>query len=117
MILHGYWRSSAAYRARIALNLKGLSYEQRGHDLRTGGQKDPAYLALNPQGMVPALEVDGVVLTQSPAILEWLEEAHPQPPLLPRGLADRAHVRARSEERRVGKECALLCRSRWSPYH
>ncbi|RZJ02788.1 MAG: maleylacetoacetate isomerase [Brevundimonas sp.] len=94
MILHGYWRSGAAYRTRIALNLKGLAYEQRGHDLRTGGQKDPAYVALNPQGMVPALEVDGAVLTQSPAILEWLEEAHPEPPLLPRALADRAHVRA-----------------------
>ena len=94
MILHGYWRSSAAYRARIALNLKGLAYEQQGHDLRTGGHKDAAYLALNPQGMVPALEVDGVVLTQSPAILEWLEEAHPKPPLLPTDLAERAHVRA-----------------------
>jgi maleylpyruvate isomerase len=94
MILHGYWRSGAAYRTRIALNLKGLSYEQRGHDLRTGGQKDPAYLALNPQGMVPALEVEGAVLTQSLAILEWLEEAHPAPPLLPTDPVDRAHVRA-----------------------
>jgi len=94
MILHGYWRSGAAYRTRIALELKGLSYEQQGHDLRTGAQKDPAYVALNPQGMVPALEVDGAVLTQSPAILEWLEEAHPAPALLPSNAVDRAHVRA-----------------------
>lgn len=94
MILHGYWRSGAAYRVRIALALKGLAYEQAGHDLRTGAQKDPAYVALNPQGMVPALEVDGVILTQSPAILEWLEETHPTPPLLPADAVSRAHVRA-----------------------
>ncbi len=94
MILHGYWRSGAAYRTRIALALKGLSYEQQGHDLRTGAQKDPAYVALNPQGMVPALEVDGAVLTQSPAILEWLEETHPTPALLPSDALGRAHVRA-----------------------
>jgi maleylpyruvate isomerase len=94
MILHGYWRSGAAYRVRIALNLKGLTYDQQGHDLRTGAQKDAAYVALNPQGMVPALQVDGAVLTQSPAILEWLEEAHPEPPLLPFSSVDRAHVRA-----------------------
>ncbi|HVL41458.1 MAG TPA: maleylacetoacetate isomerase [Brevundimonas sp.] len=94
MILHGYWRSGAAYRTRIALNLKGLSYDQQGVDLRTGAQRSDAFVALNPQGMVPALEVDGAVLTQSPAILEWLEEAHPAPPLLPAGAVDRAHVRA-----------------------
>ena len=94
MILHGYWRSGAAYRTRIALELKGLSCEQQGHDLRTGAQKDPAYVALNPQGMVPALKVDGAVLTQSPAILEWLEETHPAPALLPSDAVGRAHVRA-----------------------
>jgi maleylpyruvate isomerase len=94
MILHGYWRSGAAYRTRIALELKGLSYRQRAVDLRQGDQKSDSYLALNPQGLVPALEVDGAVLTQSPAILEWLEEAHPAPPLLPADLIDRAHVRA-----------------------
>lgn len=98
MILHGYWRSGAAYRTRIALALKGLSYEQQGHDLRTGAQKDPAYVALNPQGMVPALEVTsdsgGAVLTQSPAILEWLEETYPAPALLPSDAIGRAHVRA-----------------------
>jgi maleylpyruvate isomerase len=94
MILHGYWRSGAAYRTRIALNLKGLDYHRHGVDLRTGAQKSAAFLALNPQGLVPALEIDGTVLTQSPAILEWLEEAHPAPPLLPVDAIDRAHVRA-----------------------
>jgi maleylpyruvate isomerase len=94
MILHGYFRSGAAYRTRIALNLKGVTYEQRGVDLRTGAQRSEAYLALNPQGMVPALETDQGVLTQSPAILEWLEETHPQPPFLPQSADDRAQVRA-----------------------
>ncbi|MEY4556438.1 MAG: hypothetical protein RL093_1557 [Pseudomonadota bacterium] len=94
MILHGYWRSGAAYRTRIALALKGLAYDQQGVDLRTGAQRSEAFVALNPQGMVPALEVDGAVLTQSPAILEWLEETHPAPALLPGDAVDRAHVRA-----------------------
>ena len=94
MILHGYWRSGAAYRVRIALALKGLAYETQGHDLRTGAQKAADYVALNPQGMVPALQIDGAVLTQSPAILEWLEETNPQPPLLPDDALSRARVRA-----------------------
>ncbi|SJM70804.1 Maleylacetoacetate isomerase @ Glutathione S-transferase, zeta [Brevundimonas diminuta 3F5N] len=95
MILHGYWRSGTSYRTRIALNLKGLEYQQAALDLRTGAQKSDAYLRLNPQGLVPALETDdGLVLTQSPAILEWLEETHPEPPLLPRDAAGRAQVRA-----------------------
>jgi maleylpyruvate isomerase len=94
MILHGYWRSGAAYRVRIALALKGLAYETQGHDLRTGAQKAADFVALNPQGMVPALQIDGAVLTQSPAILEWLEETHPQPPLLPSEPLSRARVRA-----------------------
>ena len=94
MILHGYWRSGAAWRTRIGLNLKGLTYDQQGIDLRTGAQAAEAFVALNPQGLVPALEVDGVVLTQSPAILEWLEEAYPVPPLLPVDPLDRARVRA-----------------------
>ncbi len=94
MILHGYWRSGTSYRTRIALNLKGLAYDQAGVDLRTGAQKSEAYLSMNPQGLVPALETDGAVLTQSPAILEWLEEAHPEPPLLPKGAEARAQVRA-----------------------
>ena len=96
MILHGYWRSGASYRVRIALNLKALTYEQAAHDLRQGRQQTPDYLALNPQGMVPALDVDGQVLIQSPAILEWLEETYPEPPLLPRDAGDRATVRAMS---------------------
>lgn len=94
LVLHGYWRSGTSYRTRIALNLKGLSYRQVGHDLRTGKQKDAAYLALNPQGLVPSLESPDGVLTQSPAILEYLEERYPDPPLLPKGMADRATVRA-----------------------
>ena len=94
MILHGYWRSGAAYRVRIALALKGLGYESQGHDLRTGAQKAADYLTLNPQGMVPALQVDGAVLTQSSAILEWLEETHPTPALLPSDPLGRARVRA-----------------------
>ncbi|MBX3477536.1 MAG: maleylacetoacetate isomerase [Brevundimonas sp.] len=94
MILHGYWRSGTSYRTRIALNLKGLAYEQRGIDLRQGDQRSAAYLRLNPQGLVPALEVDGAVLIQSPAILEWLEETHPTPPLLPADPMARAQVRA-----------------------
>lgn len=94
MILHGYWRSGAAYRVRIALALKGLACEQVNHDLRTGGQADPAYAALNPQRLVPALETDGLVLTQSVAILEWLDERFPEPPLLPADADGRAIVRS-----------------------
>lgn len=94
MILHGYWRSGTSYRTRIALNLKGLDYEQAGVDLRLGAQKTETFLTLNPQGLVPALETDGAVLTQSPAILEWLEEAYPDPPLLPTDAVARARVRA-----------------------
>ena len=90
----GYWRSGTSYRTRIALNLKGLAYEQVTLDLRRGEQRDPAYLALQPQGLVPALESDDGVLVQSPAILEWLEERHPDPALLPSNPAGRAVVRA-----------------------
>jgi len=95
--LHGYWRSTAAYRVRIGLNLKGLAYEQAAHDLRTGAQRDPGYLALAPQGLVPALETPTGVFTQSLAILEWLEERFPQPPLLPADPDRRAVVRAMAE--------------------
>lgn len=94
MILHGYWRSGASYRVRIALNLKGITYDNAAHDLRKGEQKATDYVALNPQGMVPALQHDDFVLTQSPAILEWLEETHPAPALLPKEANDRATVRA-----------------------
>lgn len=94
-VLHGYFRSSAAYRVRIALNLKGLSYDQAPVHLRKGEQREAAFLALNPQGLVPALSDDGAVLIQSPAILEYLDEAYPDtPPLLPAGAVDRARVRA-----------------------
>jgi maleylpyruvate isomerase len=95
MKLHGYFRSSASYRVRIALNLKGLPAEHLPHHLRKGEQRAPAFLALNPQGLVPALEDDhGAVLTQSLAIIEWLDETHPEPPLLPRDPLRRAKVRA-----------------------
>src|SRR5881398_3383578 len=95
MKLHGYFRSSASYRVRIALNLKGLSADHLSYHLRKGEQRDAAYLALNPQGLVPTLLDDtGAVLTQSLAIIEWLEETHPAPPLLPTDPLRRARVRA-----------------------
>jgi maleylpyruvate isomerase len=95
MKLHGYFRSSASYRVRIALNLKGLQAEHLAHHLRKGEQRDPVYLAINPQGLVPALEDDaGMILTQSLAIIEWLDETHPEPPLLPKEPSRRAKVRA-----------------------
>jgi maleylpyruvate isomerase len=94
MKLHGYFRSSASYRVRIALNLKGLSAEHLAHHLRKGEQCAPAYLAINPQGLVPTLEDDDTVLTQSLAIIEWLDETHPAPPLMPKDPLRRAKVRA-----------------------
>ncbi|WP_294236040.1 maleylacetoacetate isomerase [uncultured Sphingomonas sp.] len=94
LTLHGYWRSSAAYRVRLALALKGVSYRSVTHDLRTGEQRSEDYRALQPQGLVPALEGQDGVLIQSPAILEWLEERYPDPPLLPTDSAGRAVVRA-----------------------
>ncbi len=95
MKLHGYFRSSASYRVRIALNLKGLSADHLPHHLRRGEQCAPAYLVINPQGLVPTLENDaGAILTQSLAIIEWLDETHPEPPLLPKDPLRRAKVRA-----------------------
>jgi maleylacetoacetate isomerase len=95
MKLIGYFRSSAAYRVRIALNLKGVAVEHASRHLRKGEQRAPDYAALNPQMLVPALVLDsGEVLTQSLAILEYLEETHPQPPLLPEDPVGRARVRA-----------------------
>ncbi len=95
MTLHGFFRSGAAYRTRIALNLKGIDYDQVSHHLRKGEQRTPDYLKLNPQGLVPALVLeDGTVLTQSLAIIEWLDESHPTPPLLPKDPIKRAKVRA-----------------------
>jgi maleylpyruvate isomerase len=94
LTLHGYWRSTTAYRVRIALAVKGVAYEQVTHDLRTGAQREAGYLALNPQGLVPALETGDAVLTQSPAILEWINETYPDPPLLPVDANGRAIVAA-----------------------
>jgi len=92
--LYIYFRSSASYRVRIALNLKGLDYETVAVHLVKGEQRAAGYLALNPAGLVPALVEDGQVLTQSLAILEYLDEVHPEPPLLPGGAAERARIRA-----------------------
>ena len=94
LVLHGYWRSGTSYRTRIALNIKGVAFRQEPVDLRQGVQKSESYLALNPQGLVPALETADGVLTQSSAIIEWLDERYPQPPLLPKTPAERAIVRA-----------------------
>jgi maleylpyruvate isomerase len=94
MKLHGYFRSSASYRVRIALNLKGLSAEHLSHHLRKGEQRAADYLAINPQGFVPTVQSDGANLTQSLAIIEWLDETHPELPLLPKEPLRRARVRA-----------------------
>jgi maleylacetoacetate isomerase len=94
MKLYTYFRSSAAYRVRIALNLKGVTHEAVPVDLRPGAHRQPGYLALNPQGLVPALEDGGAVIAQSLAIIEYLEETRPPPPLLPRSPLDRARVRS-----------------------
>ena len=91
-ILYDYWRSSAAYRVRIALNLKGIDYESRAIDLRDDQQKSTEYRALNPQGLVPTLEIDGQRLTQSLAIINYLDLKYPNQPLLPASAASRAHV-------------------------
>ena len=93
-LLHGYFRSSTAFRVRIALNLKGLAYDQTFRHLRKGEQRAPDYLKLNPQGLVPTLEIDGQTLTQSLAIIEYLEETRPTPALLPKDAAERARVRS-----------------------
>jgi len=93
MKLFGYFRSSAAFRVRIALNLKGLGHEDAFIHLRRGDQRAGDYLGVNPQGLVPALEIDGQTLIQSLAILEYLDETHPEPPFLPADPAGRARVR------------------------
>lgn len=92
--LYGYWRGTSPYRVRIALNLKGLPFENSPVNLLASEQHKAAYREINPQRLTPALVVDGRVLTQSLAIMEWLEEAQPQPPLLPADLFDRQTVRA-----------------------
>jgi maleylpyruvate isomerase len=94
MKLHNFFRSGTSHRLRIALNLKGIEYEYVAVDLRTEEHLGAAFRALNPQALVPALVTGELTLTQSPAIIEWLEERYPNPPLLPAGADDRARVRA-----------------------
>ena len=94
MQLYSFFRSGTSHRLRIALNLTGLATEYVAVDLRTEAHQSAEYKALNPQGLVPTLVKDGKVMTQSPAIIEWLEETHPTPALLPTSPDDRAHVRA-----------------------
>lgn len=96
IILHDYWRSSASYRVRIALNLKGVAYRSHPVDLRAGEQRGEANLAYNPQGLVPTLEVDGTALVQSLAIIDWLDSAYPEPRLLPADPLARAATLARA---------------------
>ncbi|MBB4101020.1 maleylacetoacetate isomerase [Sphingomonas kyeonggiensis] len=96
MILYDYFRSSAAYRVRIALNLKGVAYQQQDVMLLENQQRSPEHLARNPQGLVPALEVDGRVITQSLAIIEWLDSRYPEPRLIPADPDARAAAIARA---------------------
>jgi maleylacetoacetate isomerase len=92
--LYDYWRSSAAYRVRIALNLKGQAYAAVSINLASGGQSDPNYVGKNPQGLVPLLIEDDGAISQSLAIIEYLDESYPEPAFLPTSPRDRAHVRA-----------------------
>lgn len=94
MKFYGYFRSSSAYRCRIAFNLKGIRPETEFVNLRDGQQRSESFRHLNPQGLVPALDTGEGLLTQSLAIIEWLDETHPAPPLLPTDAVGRAHVRA-----------------------
>lgn len=96
MTLYGYFRSSTSYRTRIAMNLKGLDYDYIAVNLAQDEQLKNEFLALNPQGLVPVLQADDLLLFQSPAILEWLEEVYPKNPLLPKDAAGRMQVRALS---------------------
>ncbi|MBT9473953.1 MAG: maleylacetoacetate isomerase [Pseudomonadota bacterium] len=93
-VLHSAWRATAPYRVRIGLALKGVAYDYAAVDLIAGQQREPAYRAVNPQGLTPALDIGGQVLTQSLAILEWLEETYPDPAILPQAPLDRATVRS-----------------------
>src|SRR5262245_28064847 len=93
-VLYDYFRSSASYRVRIALHLKGLAFDQRPISLVESAQQASSYRALNPQGFVPMLEIDGLRLTQSLSIIVYLDQKYPDPPLMPKDLADAAHVRS-----------------------
>jgi maleylacetoacetate isomerase len=94
-VLYGYWRSSTSYRARIGLNHKGVEYEVRPLNMLKNEHSDPEYVrGKNPMGAVPTLEIDGHIIVQSPAILEYLDETRPDPAWLPTDPADRAHIRA-----------------------
>ena len=93
--MYGFWRAAAAFRVRMALNLKGVAFEETMINLDAGEQHAPDYVAINPQAVVPSVYLDdGTCLTQSVAILEYLEEAHPTPALLPANPVERARVRA-----------------------
>ncbi|AVA25926.1 maleylacetoacetate isomerase [Rhizobium sp. NXC24] len=94
VVLYDYWRSSASYRVRIALNMLGIDYKTVSINLLEGEQRSADYLALNPQGFVPTLVIDGRTLTQSLAIIEYLAELRPECGLMPQDIADRQHVRA-----------------------
>ena len=96
MTLYGYFRSSTSYRTRIAMNLKGVDYDYIAINLAQDEQLKNEFLSLNPQGLVPVLQADDLLLFQSPAILEWLEEVYPKNPLLPKDAAGRMQVRALS---------------------
>ena len=93
-LLYDYFRSSASYRVRIALNLKGVKYEQRPINLAEGAQRKKDFKALNPQGFVPMLEIDGHKLTQSLSIIVYLDQKYPEPKLMPADPTDAAHVRS-----------------------
>jgi maleylacetoacetate isomerase len=96
LVLHDYWRSSASYRVRIALALKGVDHESQPVNLLEGGQRGADNLARNPQGFVPTLMVDDTPLTQSLAIIDWLDAAFPNPPLVPRDALQRAQTLAQA---------------------
>lgn len=115
MEIFGYFRSSAVYRLRIALALKGLDYTLVPVNLLKGDQKSPDYLAINPQGLVPSFRTDdGELLTQSPAILEWLEENYPTPALLPQDSLARARVRSLCAQ--IGCDIHPICNLRVLKY-
>lgn len=97
LVFYDFWRSSAAYRVRIALNIKGVDFRGVEIDLPRGEQRDEGYLAINPQGLVPALAVNGEVLSQSLAIIEWLDSRFPEPRLIPADPFDRARVMAQAQ--------------------